>query len=192
MKDTNNQDKSFQERLAEAEERRKNETISDIIVAKRREADSIEASARGSFKAGEDWDEMPFTESDLESALDLAETKRKEADRLEAALRRELSKIASKNVADFGQLGDAAREMRYLASRLLREWQDAVGSNPKFSRYGCMVRRYEKEFGELVRKFDKEQLTAIGDAAKLREVCEKNARPPDGRRLRGRRDVHRA
>ena len=109
MKDTNNQDKSFQERLAEAEERSKNETISDIIVAKRREADSIEASARGSFKAGEDLYEMPFTESDLEFALDLAETKRKEADRLEAALKRELSKNTSKNGADFGQLGDAAK-----------------------------------------------------------------------------------
>ena len=93
MKDTNNQGKSFQERLAEAEERRKNATISDIIAAKRREADSIEASARGSFKAGEDWDERPFTESDLESALDLAETKRKEADRLEAALRRDCASI---------------------------------------------------------------------------------------------------
>jgi hypothetical protein len=109
MKDTNNQGKSFHERLAEAEERWKNATISDIIAAKRREADSIEASARGSFKAGEDWDEMPFTESDLESALDRAGTKRKEADRLEAALKRELSKNVSKNGADFGQLGDAAK-----------------------------------------------------------------------------------
>ena len=91
MKDTNNQGKSLKERLAEAEECRKNATISDIIAAKRREADSIEQSARGSFKVGYSWDDLPFTEKDLEHALDNAAHLRKEADRLEAALKRELA-----------------------------------------------------------------------------------------------------
>ena len=35
----------------------------------------------------------PFTESDLESAIDLAETKRKEADRLEAAWKRDTAQF---------------------------------------------------------------------------------------------------
>ena len=81
MKEKNNQGKSFQERIAEAEERRKNATISDIIAARRREADAIEQSARGSFKVGYPWDDLPFTAAHI----------RKEADRLEAALKRELA-----------------------------------------------------------------------------------------------------
>ena len=85
------------------------ETITDIIKKIRAEADFIEETARGSFKAGEAMGGIAFTESDLESALDLAETKRKEADRLEAALKREMSKNVSKNGADFGQLGNAAK-----------------------------------------------------------------------------------
>lgn len=120
MKDTNNQGKSFQERLAEAEERRKNATISDIIAAKRREADSIEASARGSFKAGEDWDERPFTESDLESALDLAETKRKEADRLEAAWKREKTAIEA-DALTVGGIVEAERKRERGDAAKLRE-----------------------------------------------------------------------
>ena len=86
-----------------------NETIADIIAKKRREADYIEETARGSLKAGENYDGIAYTESDLESALDLADTKRKEADRLDAAHKRELSKNVSKNRADFGQLGNAAK-----------------------------------------------------------------------------------
>lgn len=66
-----------------------NETIADIIGKIRAEADYIEETARGSLKAGENYDGIAYTESDLESALDLAETKRKEADRLEAAHKRE-------------------------------------------------------------------------------------------------------
>lgn len=70
-----------------------NETITDIIRKIRAEADSIEASVRGSLKAGEGLNGVPFTESDLEPALDLVMTKRKEADRLEAALGREKAAI---------------------------------------------------------------------------------------------------
>lgn len=142
MKDTNNQGKSFQERLSEAEERRKNATTSDIIAAKRREADSIEASARGSFKAGEDWDERPFTESDLESALDLAETKRKEADRLEATWKRD------------------TKGLRVEIERLKEE------------RNYSGVRERERLRANGFAIVPKEQLER-GDAAKLREVCEK-------------------
>lgn len=69
-------------------------TITDIIKKIRAEADFIEETARGSFKAGEAMGGIAFTESDLESALDLAETKRKEADRLEAALKRESGNYA--------------------------------------------------------------------------------------------------
>ena len=70
------------------------ETITDIIAAKRSEADSIEQSARGSFKVGYSWDDMPFTEVDLERELDNAARIRKEADRLEAALKRELESMS--------------------------------------------------------------------------------------------------
>ena len=66
-----------------------NKTVTDVIRDIRSEADYIEKSARGSLKAGENLAGTPFTESDLESALDLAETKRKEADSLEVALKRE-------------------------------------------------------------------------------------------------------
>ena len=45
------------------------ETIVDIIAEKRREADYIEETARGSLKAGENYDGIAYTESDLESAL---------------------------------------------------------------------------------------------------------------------------
>ena len=83
------------------------ETIVDIIAEKRREADYIEETARGSLKAGENYDGIAYTESDLESALDLADTKRKEADRLKAALRRERGDCAKlresvKAVVDVG------------------------------------------------------------------------------------------
>lgn len=100
-------------------------TITDIIKKIRAEADFIEETARGSFKAGEAMGGIAFTESDLESALDLAETKRKEADRLEAALKREMSKNASKNGADFGQLGNAAKlreALEKIVEILNREW----------------------------------------------------------------------
>ena len=65
------------------------ETITDIVKKIRAEADYIEETARGSLKAGENYDGIAYTESDLESALDLVESKRKEADRLEAAYKRE-------------------------------------------------------------------------------------------------------
>lgn len=76
------------------------ETITDIIRKIRAEANSIEENARGSLKAGETWDGWPFTESDLESALDLAETKRKEANRLEAALVREKATAEKSSAVD--------------------------------------------------------------------------------------------
>ena len=81
------------------------ETITDIIKKIRAEADFIEESARGSLKVGEDLNGMPFTESDLESALDLAETKRKEADRLDAAHRREVDAL-HQQIADLRQQRD--------------------------------------------------------------------------------------
>lgn len=79
------------------------ETIADIIRKIRAEADYIEETARGSFKAGENYDGIAYTESDLESALHLAETKRKEADRLEAAIKREVDKLNSAIQATVGR-----------------------------------------------------------------------------------------
>lgn len=72
----------------------------------------------------------------------------------------------------------APRAMRYLASRLLREWQDAIESDPALRRYRIMVKRYEKEFEATVREFDKEHSESVGDArcgdaAKQREALSK-------------------
>lgn len=56
------------------------------------------------------------------------------ADRLEAALERELSKNTSKNGADFGQLGDAAKLREALATirkRLVAAYESEAG----FMRY---------------------------------------------------------
>lgn len=118
----NSQGKSFQERLAEAEERWKNATISDIIAAKRREADSIEQSARGTFKVGYSWDDLPFTEGNLERELDNAARIRKEADCLEAALKREKSAIEADALAVGGIVG---------ASRAIAEKSSEVGDAAK-------------------------------------------------------------
>ena len=111
------------------------ETITGIIREIRAEANAIEESARVSLKTGESWLGRPYTESDFESALDLAETKRKEADQLEAALRRELSKICPKSGGDFGQFGDAAKlreALKHIKDRLPHmlqymrvHWEDA-------------------------------------------------------------------
>ena len=131
MKETNNQGKSLQERLSEAEARWQNATISDIIAAKRREADSIEQSARGEFKVGYTCDDLPFTESDLESALDIAETKRKEADRLEAALKRELAAYEQA----MGKLRDALAKIRSEAYECDQGGEYlGEGSDPGFDR----------------------------------------------------------
>ena len=85
------------------------ETIVDIIAEKRREADYIEETARGSLKAGENYDGIAYTESDLESALDLVESKRKEADRLEAAYKRDKAAIEADALA-VGGMVEAARK----------------------------------------------------------------------------------
>lgn len=77
------------------------ETIEDIIAEKRRRADEIERDCAEKMKRGE-------MISDC-YARELVADIRREADRLEAALKRELSKNASKNGADFGQLGDVAK-----------------------------------------------------------------------------------
>lgn len=103
-----------------------NETITGIIKEIRAEADYIEETARGSLKAGETCDGIAYTESDLESALDLAETKRKEADRLESALRRESG--------DCAKLRDAAKDV----ARQLRAW--AAQIDP-FSKDGAAPQR---------------------------------------------------
>ena len=73
------------------------ETIADIIAEKRRRADEIERDCAERMRRGE-------IVSDR-YARELVADIRREADRLEAAHKRELSK----NGADFGQLGDAAK-----------------------------------------------------------------------------------
>lgn len=97
-----------------------NETIADIIRKIRAEADSIEASVRGSLKVEEGLNGMPFTESDLEPALDLVMTKRKKADRLEAAWKREKATTEKSST-----VGDAAK----LRVALLR--CDAIAQLPE-------------------------------------------------------------
>ena len=102
------------------------ETITDIIRKIRAEADHIEETARGSLKAGENYDGIAYTESDLESALDLADTKRKEADRLEAAHRREaqsIERIVRDAIIDYNGMypsapnDEAERDLRERAAR---------------------------------------------------------------------------
>ena len=90
------------------------ETIVDIIAEKRREADYIEETARGSLKAGENYDGIAYTESDLESALDLADTKRKEADRLDAAHKRE--RVLAVSIMR-SKLYDIAEDLRAITAR---------------------------------------------------------------------------
>ena len=132
-----------------------NETIADIIKKIRAEADSIEASARGSLKAGETWDGIAYTESDLEHALDLAETKRKEADRLEAALKRE--------IGDAAKLREALKEIDRIVwdkSRHTKEEVDAHRlATETLTALAAPVPTAEKS-------------SVVGDAAKLREALE--------------------
>ena len=74
-----------------------NETIADIIAAKRRLAAEMEKAL-----------------GDQHASVEMLKD---DADRIEAAHKRELSKHVSKNGADFGQLGGAAK---------LREAVDAI------------------------------------------------------------------
>ena len=74
-----------------------NETIADIIAAKRRLAAEMEKAL-----------------GDQHASVEMLKD---DADRIEAAHKRELSKNVSKNGADFGQLGGAAK---------LREAVDAI------------------------------------------------------------------
>ena len=79
------------------------ETIADIIAEKRRQADEIERDVAEKMKRNA----MISDRYARELVADI----RREADRLEAAHKRELSK----NGADFGQLGDAAKLREALA-----------------------------------------------------------------------------
>ena len=94
----------------------KQETLADIIAEKRREADYIEESARGHAKAGETMSGTPFTEEDLEFAIDDANKIRKEADRLEAARKRD---------------AERDRQMRVLGLKVIRVNDGEVRENPE-------------------------------------------------------------
>ncbi len=71
------------------------EKLADIIEEKRRRAEKIRS-------------ELSMVPVRREDQLLEAEELEQEADRIEAAWKREMSKIASKKGADFGQLGNAA------------------------------------------------------------------------------------
>jgi chromosome segregation ATPase len=124
-----------------------NETIADIIGEIRAEADYIEETARGSLKAGENYDGIAFTESDLESALDLAETKRKEAGRLDAAHKREVDALKQRCAELDAEV--AAKD------EVIKRLNDAISEEQR-------------------RKMaTAEKSSAVGDCAKLREaLCE--------------------
>lgn len=109
---------------------KRQDTVDDIIAEKRRRAEEIERDVAEKMKRGE----MTSDQYARELVADI----RREADRLEAACKRdkaaieadalavggmveaaherEMSKNASKNVADFGQLGDAAKLRAALVS----------------------------------------------------------------------------
>lgn len=116
------------------------ETIADIIAEKRRRADKIERDVAEKMKRGEMVSDCYARElvADIRREADRFDAAHKrerakiEADALavggivEAARKSELSKNASKNWADFGQLGDAAKlrgvleTLRELLGDLLR------------------------------------------------------------------------
>ena len=70
-----------------------NETIADIVAAKRREAQRLIESAEASAMCGETMAGTPYTEEDLEFARQDAKEMLAEADRLEAAMKREAEKL---------------------------------------------------------------------------------------------------
>jgi len=78
------------------------ETIADIIAEKRTLADGLEHE----MAKQKECKELMIAHRTAQAIID---SNRREADRLEAAHKLELSKNASKNRADFGQLGDAAK-----------------------------------------------------------------------------------
>ena len=122
------------------------ETITDIVKGIRAEVDYIEETARGSLKAGENYDGIAFTESDLESALDLAETKRKEADRLEAAHKREVDALKQRCAELNAEV--AAKD------EVIKRLNDAIA---------------EEQRREMATA---EKSSAVGNAAKLREALD--------------------
>ena len=71
----------------------RNETIADIVAAKRREAQRLIESAEASAMCGETMAGTPYTEEDLEFARQDAKEMLAEADRLEAAMKREAEKL---------------------------------------------------------------------------------------------------
>ncbi len=85
------------------------ELVTDIIAGMRSEADYIEQSAKGSLKVGRTMAGTPFTEGDLEHALDHATRIRREADRLEAALKREKAAIEA-DALTVGGMVEASRK----------------------------------------------------------------------------------
>lgn len=115
-----------------------NETITDIVKRTRAEADYIEKSARGSLKAGETLAGTPFTESDLESALGLAETKRKEADRLEAALKHEKAAIEADALAVGGIVEAKRKSERGDYAKLCEALEDVLEKIDKWRTDGSM------------------------------------------------------
>lgn len=85
-------------------------TVTDIIVAKRREANFIVQSAEAYAKAGETSAGTPYDECDLERDRGHADEIRKEADCLEAALKHELA-AAEANALAVGGIVAANREL---------------------------------------------------------------------------------
>lgn len=154
---------------------KENETIADIIAEKRREADYIEETARGLLKAGENYDGIAYTESDLESALDLAETKRKKADRLEAALRRELetkdSVIQTLSAARDDELDRHRREIDALKQRRTELNAEVAAKDAVIMRLNDAIAEEQKR-----QLATTENPSAVGDAAKLREALENMVR----------------
>ena len=102
------------------------------------------------------------------------------AGRLEAAHKRELSKNASKNGGDFGQLGDAAklREALVKCREIALQWQadeaaGVAGTTDKPHARSAAEAVIDIEFeisAALFATATAEKLSAVGDAAKLREA----------------------
>jgi hypothetical protein len=99
-----------------------NETTADIIAEMRRRSDE---AYKGSFN----YPECQENQIEYDEASEWAS-------RLEAAHKRELSKNASKNGADFGQLGDAAKLREALGKLRAELWNNTViAGKRKFELY---------------------------------------------------------
>ena len=109
------------------------------------------------------------------------------ADRLEAARKRELSKNASKNGADFGQLGDVAKSLKTVDLRfdICRDIEQVLKIGRDYqNKDGYRGAHYDtvKLLCDAI-EYQQEQLetkTEVGDAAKLREALDESRRIASG------------